>query len=275
MRYSIKLSYDGSAFNGWQVQPNAKTVQECLETSLSTLLRTGISVVGAGRTDSKVNAIGYIAHFDFDGPLDTENFGYKLNAILPISIVVHEVKAVGDDFHARFTATRREYTYFIHRKKDPFVNSYSWYCSFGLDVDAMNEAAKFLIGTHDFSCFEKVGSDNKTSICTVEEAYWTTYKPVHQEVMQFGEEGAYLYFRISADRFLRNMVRAVVGSLIDVGRGRRTVESFATLVREPGTKEKLQEKAGKTAARSMAGESVPGHALFLSKVQYPESVKSE
>lgn len=267
MRYCIKLSYDGSSFCGWQIQPNAKTVQECLEHALSTLLNEKISVVGAGRTDSKVNAIGYVAHFDSALARDTEKLGYKLNAILPLGIVVHEVREVSDDFHARFSATRREYTYFLHRKKDPFVNSYSFYCSFGLDVEAMNKAAEHLLGTHDFSCFEKVGSDNKTSICTVQEAFWTTYKPAHLDVMGFGEEASYLYFRISADRFLRNMVRAVVGSLVEVGRGRRSIEDFAALVRDPEAGKDAFGTKG-TPARSLAGESVPGHALFLSKVEY-------
>lgn len=261
MRYSIKLSYDGSSFCGWQVQPNAKTVQESLEKALSTLLNGEISVVGAGRTDSKVNAIGYVAHFDCEREIDAGKIGYKLNAILPKGIVVHGISAVGEDFHARFGATRREYTYFLHRKKDPFVEGYSYFCPHGLDVEAMNEAARLLLGRHNFRCFEKVGSDNKTSICTVTEAYWTTYRPTHVEVMGFGDESSYLYFRISADRFLRNMVRAVVGSLLDVGRGKRSVADFAALVLEP-------DDSSEGALRSLAGESVPGHALFLSKVEY-------
>lgn len=264
MRYSIKLSYDGADFCGWQAQPNAKTVQECLENALSTLLNEDISVVGAGRTDSKVNAIGYVAHFDCDSEFDTGKIGYKLNAILPKSIVVHEVDTVGEDFHARFGATRREYTYFLHRKKDPFVEGYSYFCSHSLDFEAMNEAAKALVGTHCFRCFEKVGSDNKTSVCTVYEAYWSTYKPAHVELMGFGEESSYLYFRISADRFLRNMVRAVVGSLLDVGRGRKSVAEFAALVLDV-SEDSMDHKE---PLRSLAGESVPGHALFLSKVNY-------
>lgn len=270
MRYCIKLSYDGSAFCGWQIQPNAKTVQECLEKGLSTLLGVGISVVGAGRTDSKVNAVGYVAHFDYEGSADMGLTGYKLNAILPLGIVIHGIEPVSDDFHARFGATNREYTYFLHRKKDPFVNSYSYHCSFELDVDAMNEAARALIGRHDFSCFEKVGSDNKTSICTVTEAYWTTYKPAHVDIMGFGQEESYLYFRISADRFLRNMVRAVVGSLLEVGRGRRSIDEFRALILDPdGSAGRISGKP----LRSLAGESVPGHALFLSKVDYDSKSK--
>ena len=248
MRYFIKLSYDGSEFSGWQLQPNALTIQECLETTLTTLLKERVQVVGAGRTDSKVNAIGYVAHFDYDKVIDTTAFGYKLNAILPHGIVIHSLGVVEDDLHARFSATRREYTYFLHRTKDPFIENHSYFCSWELDIDAMNEAAALLLGTHDFRCFEKAGSDNRTSICTVTEAFWAPYTPDHVAIMGFdaasprpdgasGEIPAdgprYLYFRIAADRFLRNMVRAIVGSLLEVGRGRRSVADFAALILPP------------------------------------------
>lgn len=260
MRYAITLSYDGSGFCGWQIQPDAETVQECLEKALSTLLRCDISVTGAGRTDSGVNAISYVAHFDAENPFDAGQICYKLNAILPHSIVVHSVVPASDDFHARFSATRREYTYFLHRRKDPFVSSFSYLCTFPLDFEAMNRAASLLVGTHDFSCFEKIGADNKTSICTVTEAFWKPYSPsicAHGGILsspQPDDESIYWYFRISADRFLRNMVRAITGSLIEVGRGKRSIEEFAKLV-DGGD-------------RSMAGESVPGNALFLSGVKY-------
>jgi len=355
MRYFIKLSYDGSDFCGWQFQPNAVTVQECLERTLSTLLKEPVQVVGAGRTDSKVNAIGYMAHFDYDKVIDTPSFGYKLNAILPRGIVIHSLWPVGqpsdtlaDTLHARFSATRREYTYFLHRTKDPFVEMRSYFCPWPLDVGAMNEAAALLTGTHDFRCFEKAGSDNRTSICTVTEAFWAPYTPDHVAVMGFAPaaprpdgpsnlhseplpchseplpchseplpchsersegicppEPLYLYFRIAADRFLRNMVRAVVGSLVEVGRGRRTVEDFAALILPPDfatdhatlppdsqglpaatftdtaaassagpsedivtVAERLRTTSDGTPFRSLAGESVPGHALFLSRVDY-------
>ena len=313
MRYSICLSYNGADFCGWQIQPSAPSVQAALEGALSRLLGGPVAVTGAGRTDTAVNAVGYIAHFDFDGPLpfETSDFIYKLNAILPRSVVVHEVIPVPDDFHARFGARRREYTYFIHRQKDPFVAPWSWQCGYPvLDFDAMNEACKYVLGTHDFSCFEKTGTDNKTSICTVFDAFWKPYTPSHLQVMcseagsagagacapphkgrgrgpltegtdgsllpirhlwQWeGPEGAkrpespapvppasepsYWYFRIAADRFLRNMVRATVGSLIEVGRGKHRPEWIAELI-ESGT-------------RGDAGESVPGNALFLNKVLY-------
>ena len=173
MRYSLCLSYDGSAFCGWQIQPNAPSVQASLEATLSRLLNRSVAVTGAGRTDTGVHASGYVAHFDWDGilPFEASDFIYKLNAMLPRGIVVHSVSEVTEDFHARFTARRREYTYFIHRQKDPFVAAYSWQCGFPeLDFGAMNEACQYLIGQHDFSCCEKTGGDNKTSVCTVFES---------------------------------------------------------------------------------------------------------
>ena len=476
MRYFITLSYDGAGFCGWQYQPNAVTVQECLEQTLSTLLKEPVQVVGAGRTDSKVNAIGYVAHFDYDKVIDTTRFGYKLNAILPRGIVVHSVHPADGDLHARFSATRREYTYFLHRTKDPFIEARSYFCPWALDVEAMNEAAALLLGTHDFRCFEKSGSDNHTSVCTVTEAFWAPYVPDHVALLGFspaasprsssvgipvgtlgsspdsslcsdaGSKGStsadaplgpdglssarasvfatgvsatspdsgsfavagptpdtpavipgtppvipsgakesfaayaaapcasgtppdspaassaapggpspaeplYLYFRIAADRFLRNMVRAVVGSLIEVGRGRRSIADFASLIlptdssistsqstplpatsrdrstlitpiagacqearldaslgdgrderrddgrdngqddgrdngqdtsqnagpgmgtperqrTAPDSPERIRTSPDGTPFRSLAGESVPGHALFLSRVDY-------
>ena len=301
MRYILSLSYDGSAFCGWQIQPSSPSVQQCLEEALAKLCGGPVAVTGAGRTDTGVHAADYVCHFDLTGPLPFEasDFCYKLNAILPRSVVVHAVLPTAEDFHARFSATQRSYTYFIHRKKDPFVAAYSWQCGFpGLDFDAMNEACQYLLGTHDFSCFEKVGGANKTSICTITEAFWKPYTPTHVSLMDFGftpEEGVvsetvasrplppqaagpsllcgrgwpqvsdttpsscgqsptYWYFRVSADRFLRNMVRAIVGTLIEVGRGKH----------DPAWVKELIE----TGTRGDAGESVPGHALFLSKVRY-------
>lgn len=258
MRYSIKLSYNGSEFCGWQIQPCSPSVQQCLEEALTKLLRTRISVTGAGRTDTGVNAIGYVAHFDTPSEIDPAATAYKLNAILPHSVTVHGIQPESDDFHARFSVSKREYTYFLHREKNPFVQKFSYHYTYPeLDVDAMNRAAQLLLGTHDFSCFEKTGADNKTSICTVSEAAWHAYTPLVSSEGIFPQrvpDGNYLYFRISADRFLRNMVRAVVGTLVEVGRGKRSVESMAAL---------LESKD-----RCAAGESVPGHALFLSEIDY-------
>ncbi|MBP5219007.1 MAG: tRNA pseudouridine(38-40) synthase TruA [Bacteroidales bacterium] len=256
MRYKITLSYDGSQFCGWQIQNDAITVQECLQNALSTLLKEDTAVTGAGRTDSKVNAISYVAHFETAArDLDAGDFGYKINAILPRGIVVHSIVPATDDFHARFSARMREYKYFIHRKKDPFVNGYSYLYTFRIDVGRMNEAAALLLGEHDFSCFEKVGSDNKTSICKVSYARWETYTPDHVSLMGYpAGEDDYLVFTIRADRFLRNMVRAVVGSLLEIGRGRHDQAWMEGLLQG--------------GSRSDAGESVPGHPLFLTKVEY-------
>lgn len=265
MRYGITLNYDGSAFCGWQVQPDAPSVQETVEKALSTLLKGEVNLVGAGRTDTGVNAVGYVAHFDFDAsasPLlgDLPQLVFKLNAILPGQISVSSVEPADDDFHARFSAARREYRYFIHRHKDPFADRYSWLCSYPeLDFDAMNKAAALLRGTHDFSCFEKTGADNRTSVCTVFDAYWRQYTP---ELCT--AEGEYWYFSISADRFLRNMVRAVVGTLVEVGRGKRSIGEFASLVLPPSG----EKNAGGKSLRCLAGQSVPGNALFLTEVRY-------
>lgn len=257
MRYKITLSYNGSEFSGWQIQPNAPSVQECLQKTLSTLLNEEIQVTGAGRTDSKVNAINYMAHFDTSVPtaLETDVLCYKLNAILPDGIAVSDVSPAEDDFHARFDASSREYKYFIHRKKDPFITGMSYFCKFPLDMDRMNEAAAHLLGTHEFRCFEKTGGNNKTSICTITEAKWETWKPDHVRMMGYPySEGDYIVFTVRADRFLRNMVRAIVGSMLEVGRGKREPEWIHDIIN--------------TGTRSDAGQSVPGHALFLSAVDY-------
>lgn len=243
MRYKINMSYNGAGFCGWQIQADAPSVQGSLEDALKVLLHAEIKVTGAGRTDTGVNASCYVAHFDSDTPIDCAQICYKLNAILPGGIAIKSIDPVSDSFHARFGATRREYTYFLHRCKDPFSENFSWLYQYpDLDFESMNLAAKHLLGTHDFSCFEKTGADNKTSICTVTEAAW------------FKEDEDHWFFRIAADRFLRNMVRAIVGTLLEVGRGKRTPESILSLI-ENGT-------------RCDAGQSVPGHALFLSKVEY-------
>ena len=257
MRYKIRLSYDGSAFCGWQIQNNARTLQGELEKALSTLLGSPVQVTGAGRTDSDVNAIGYIAHFDVPDEVSVEaaHLCYKLNAMLPREMAVHEVSVASEDFHARFDARMREYHYFIHFRKDPFCEKYSYRMRYPLDIEKMNEAAGHLLGEHDFSCFEKVGGNNVTSICTVTEAVWSTYRPMHADMMGFPcEEGDYIVFRIRANRFLRNMVRAVVGSLIEVGRGKKEPSWIAQLI-ESGN-------------RSDAGSSVPGNALFFTGAEY-------
>ncbi|MBQ6880464.1 MAG: tRNA pseudouridine(38-40) synthase TruA [Bacteroidales bacterium] len=257
MRYIIRLSYDGSAFCGWQIQNNDETVQGDLEKALKTLTGTDVQVTGAGRTDSDVNAINYIAHFELPDKVRIEaaQLCYKLNAILPRQIAVHEVCETESGFHARFDARSREYHYFIHFCKDPFCERFSYRMRYPLDIERMNAAAAHLLGEHDFSCFEKTGGNNATSICTVTEAGWSTYRPDHVTLMGYPyAEGSYIVFRIKANRFLRNMVRAIVGSLIEVGRGKQ----------EPGWIAELIEKGN----RSDAGSSVPGKALFFSGASY-------
>ena len=257
MRYIIRLSYDGNAFCGWQIQNNARTVQGELEKALTTLLGNPIQVTGAGRTDSDVNAINYIAHFDTpdEVSIDAAHLCYKLNAILPREIAVHEVCETKGDFHARFDARMREYHYFIHFRKDPFCEKHSYRMRYPLDIGKMNEAAAHLLGEHDFSCFEKVGGNNATSICTVTEAGWKTYRPAHSEMLGFPyAEGDYIVFKIRANRFLRNMVRAVVGSLIEVGRGKKEPSWISELIA--------------SGSRSDAGSSVPGNALFFTRADY-------
>ena len=262
MRHKIRLSYDGSAFCGWQIQNNSRTVQGELEKGLSTILGTEIQVVGAGRTDSEVNAVNYIAHFDVPDyvSIDPEHLSYKLNAILQKEIIIHEISVCEEEFHARFDAQSREYCYFIHFNKDPFVEKFSYRMRYPLDLEAMNKAAQLLLGEHDFSCFEKVGGNNKTSICTITEASWTPYVPTHCELMGSDyDKGCYIVFRIKANRFLRNMVRAIVGSLIEVGRGKKDPSWISGLIA--------------SGTRSDAGQSVPGKALFFCGASYGEAMK--
>ncbi len=244
MRLFVSISFNGGAYSGWQIQKNAISVQAVLERALTLATGEQISVIGAGRTDAGVNAKGFIAHFDIS-PECTRKPEYilgKLNAILPSDIIAQNICQVSDDAHARFDAISRTYRYYVHTEKDPFA-IFSYHYRHRLNIERMNIAARLLLGTKDFSSFEKVGSDNNTSICTVTSALWKSLDETH------------LCFEVTADRFLRNMVRAMVGTLLDVGRGKREPEWMAQLI---GEKE-----------RCKAGQSVPGHALFLTEVKYP------
>ena len=243
MRFFAKVSYNGERYSGWQKQPNAVAVQEILEDALTKALGYPVALTGAGRTDAGVSASGYFAHFDY--PFQIKEHAallYKINAILPADIVAHFIAEAGPEAHARFDATSRSYRYLVHTEKDPFA-WHSFYCKFPLDVEAMNLAAAHLLGSHDFSCFEKVGADNKTSVCNVTHARWTATDATH------------LRFDITADRFLRNMVRAIVGTLLDVGRGKIFADDI------PGLLESRD--------RSAAGQSVPGEPLMLCGITYP------
>ncbi len=240
-RYFIELAYRGSNYHGWQRQPNASTVQQTLEEAMSTILRCECEVVGCGRTDTGVHSSHYIAHWDYSGQKSTTeaSFTYKLNSLLPPDIAVHRIYPC--DKHARFDATEREYQYVISRRKDPFMQGYSWQLTHNLNTEAMQEAASTLLLYSDFSAFEKLHSDNKTSICRITKAHWSF------------EDQRYT-FHIAADRFLRGMVRAIVGTLVEVGKGRITVEEFRAIV-ESGN-------------RANASSAAPPDGLYLSKITY-------
>ena len=283
MRYFICLSYNGSAFSGWQIQENANSVQEELQKALSTLLKEPIQVVGAGRTDTGVNARNYIAHFDFQGQMPEQTHTvYKMNAILPKEICVHSVYPVSDEMHARFSALSRTYKYYIHTEKDPFCSEFSYFVpAKKFNLEKMNEACQYFLGEQDFSSLEKVNGGNKTSICNVTYAGWepvypntagaqssaattraatSPAAPNAADTLPSGytatvSEATHYVFTVTANRFLRNMVRAMVGSLLEVGSGKREPEWI---------KEMLAQKN-----RCAAGHSVPGNALFLVNVEYP------
>lgn len=252
MRYFIQLNYDGTGYHGWQVQPNGVSVQEVLQKALSTLLRQPTEVTGAGRTDAGVHASMMVAHFDWpaahkgegceEAPLDCTQLTYKLNRLLPPDVAVQAVRPVGPEMHARFSATRRTYHYYIHTRKDPFLRGYSWQVNVPLDFALMNEAAQVLLEYSDFTSFSKTGTDVKTNICQLTEARWEQLKP--------GE----WRFTVSANRFLRNMVRAIVGTLVEVGRHRMTISQMRHAI--------------EAKDRQRAGESVPGHALYLTNIEY-------
>ena len=241
-RYFIYLSYDGTNYHGWQIQPNACSVQGEIERCLSTVMRKPISIVGAGRTDTGVHARMMAAHFDTDSAVDCGQLTFRLNRMLPPDIAIHSIEPVAADMHARFSAIARTYHYYIHTRKEPFCRQYSLETHYKLDFEAMNQAGQYLTTVSDFAAFCKIGSDVKTTICDVRVARWIETAP--------GE----WYFEITADRFLRNMVRAVVGTLIDVGRGKLTYEDFKAIVA--------------SRKRTEACESMPAHALFLEMVEY-------
>ena len=242
MRYFITLSYDGTRFHGWQIQPNGISVQGELQRCLSLLLRQEVQITGAGRTDTGVHARMMVAHFDTESPIDGPQLAYRLNKVLPHDIAVQRVEPVSDDKHARFSATSRTYYYYIHTAKDPFLRHYSCELHYPLDFQRMNEAARLLLDYEDFGAFCKSHADVKTTLCHVTKAEWKQESPTSWR------------FEITANRFLRNMVRAVVGTLIDVGRGRLSLDDFRKVVE------------GKR--RTEAGESMPGNALFLVDIQY-------
>ena len=246
MRYFIKFSYNGKAYHGWQNQPNAISVQEVLEKALSTILKTKISTMGAGRTDAGVHAAQMFAHFDFKGDITSKDLVYRLNSFLPHDIAVSEVFQVDAEAHARFHALRRTYHYKISTSKNVFDYDFTYQVQLSLDLEAMNEACKILLEYKDFQCFSKSNTDVKTYNCDIKDAYWT--KSSNQ-----------LIFTITADRFLRNMVRAIVGTMINIGLGKQKPEDLRKIITSKN--------------RSEAGFSAPAHGLYLVEIEYPERIK--
>jgi tRNA pseudouridine38-40 synthase len=249
-RYFLTLAYNGIHFNGWQIQKNTPdTVQQVLEEKLSMIFQEKIAVVGCGRTDTGVNAKNYVAHFDSsnnDFISDKKKWIYKLNTVLPETIAISNIEPVNDNAHARFDAVQRVYHYYISRQKDPFKSVFSWYIYGELDFEMMNLAAATLMGTSDFSSFSKLHTQNKTNICTVTKAVWNRSGTSEWR------------FTISADRFLRGMVRAIVGTLVMVGRNKITLEDFKNII--------------DAKDRKLAGNNAPANALFFAGVKYPDEL---
>lgn len=246
-RYFIYLAYDGTAYHGWQRQPNGLSVQERIEEALSLLLRRETAITGAGRTDAGVHARLMVAHADLPTLLPTpEEWVHRLNRLLPSDIVIYRICPVRVDAHSRFDALSRTYHYYIACRKDPFQGRYRWVMDGKrLDIDRMNEAASHLLRYTDFTSFSKLHTDVKTNNCRITRAGWSL-------------TGNDLVFEIPADRFLRNMVRAIVGTLVDVGRGKLSVADFCAII--------------EARDRCKAGTSAPGNALFLTDITYPEEL---
>jgi tRNA pseudouridine38-40 synthase len=243
MRYKIDLAYNGKNFHGWQRQENAHSVQAEIEEKLSLLLGVNTEITGCGRTDTGVHAKDFAAHFDSANLIDEKNILYKLNRMLPDSIAINNIQPVQAHFHARFDAIQREYQYYMHHSHDPFLVDFSWLFTRELDWELMNTCSQLLMGKHDFECFSKVHTEVNNFICEVYQASWT-------------RSNNQLVFTISANRFLRNMVRAIVGTLVDVGLHKTSQGDFEAIL--------------KSKNRSEAGQSVPAHALFLTRVVYPD-----
>ena len=246
MRYFISLAYKGTNFHGWQWQPNALSVQQVLQEGLSAILKNKISIVGAGRTDTGVHAKQYFAHFDFDKLFDKDNLVYKLNSYLPNSVAVYNIFLMKNEAHARFDALSRTYQYHIYLGCNPFLTDTTWQIhSQKLNIENMNKAANYLPDYTDFKCFSKSNTDVKNYNCNITFAQWEL----------IGNE---LIFTITANRFLRNMVRAIVGTLYNIGIGKNKPDSIKALL--------------KSRNRQLAGFSVPAKGLLLTKIDYPKDI---
>jgi tRNA pseudouridine38-40 synthase len=248
-RYFLRLAYNGKSFHGWQLQPNSHTVQLELQNAISLINGSQIQLTGAGRTDTGVHARNFYAHYDSEVILNSSELASlvsKLNSFLPSSIMVMDAFRVKPDIHARYSALSRTYRYYISRQKDPFSVDFSWNYTAALDIDAMNEAAKSIFDYRDFTCFSKSRTQTITNDCFIYESYFVL-------------EGNLLIYHIKANRFLRNMVRAIVGTLIEVGKGKTDINRFRQII-ENGT-------------RSDAGMSVPACGLFLEDIEYPADIR--
>lgn len=244
-RYFLELAYDGKDFCGWQIQPNGDTVQERIQSALSQILKAEIKLVGAGRTDAGVHAKQMFAHFDAAAELDKASLIKSLNGLLPKSIAIYDLFRVKPDVSSRFQATRRTYQYIISQEKNPFWQDRAYEFHAALDVDKMNEAAAAILDYSDFECFCKANAQNHTNLCKVSHAHWSNIDGL-------------LVFEISADRFLRNMVRAIVGTLVEIGRGKMPASEIHQII--------------KSKDRGKAGYSVPAHGLYLTNIAYPEDI---
>lgn len=247
LRYFIELSYKGKNYHGWQIQPDAVSVQEKVNEALSKILGTSVLVAGAGRTDTGVHASQMFVHLDTATIIDTASYVYKINAVLPNDIVVHTIYKVAPDAHARFHATSRSYVYQIYLGRNVFLTDTTWQLhQQKLDIEQMNRAAKILLEHTNFKCFSRSKTEVKTYDCDITKAVWTL-------------EGNLLQFHITANRFLRNMVRAIVGTLVAVGKGKCTIEDFIQIL--------------ESRNRSNAGTSAPAKGLTLTTIEYPETIK--
>ncbi|MCC8088558.1 MAG: tRNA pseudouridine(38-40) synthase TruA [Rikenellaceae bacterium] len=247
MRFFLYLSYKGTAYNGWQIQKNAPSVQEALQNCISMLTKEKTEITGAGRTDTGVHASYYVAHFDTNIQINPENFCYHLNCMLPKDIAVRDIVRVADDAHARFDAVSREYKYYITRSKNPFLTETSLEYTAPLNIETMHEGASIIKNYTDFTSFCKLHSDNKTNICHIYDSFWE-------------QNGDVLIYTIRADRFLRNMVRAIVGTLFDIGKGKKDLDSLQKIIA--------------SKSRQMAGTSAPAKGLFLTDITYKEKIKT-
>ncbi|MFC0877960.1 tRNA pseudouridine(38-40) synthase TruA [Saccharicrinis sp. FJH2] len=246
-RYFTELAYNGSGFHGWQIQPNANSVQETLEKAFSLILRQNIQLTGCGRTDTGVHAKYFVAHFDCEEQIpDTDQLINKINSYLNFDIVIYSITSVDAETHARFSAIEREYEYHLVTRKNPFFKDTSFFLPITPDFERMNEAAQKLLEHTDFTSFSKLHTDVKTNNCKIIRAEWIR------------QNEYYRVFHIRADRFLRNMVRAIVGTLLEVGKHKMTIEEFESVIREKN--------------RGKAGTSVPGNALFLTDVVFPTNL---